>query len=118
MTDMSASDSGNPNGPQPPRDAAYNDAQSTGSAPERAAFPWVRLAYSAGFALVAWFVFWIALVLAAGRFILIALKGDQSGDYQRFVARWIAYLAHVVAFVALEREDKPFPLGPLPDAQR
>ena len=80
----------------------------------RAPFPAVRLLYAIGFAVVAWFVFWITLILALAQFIVVAINGHENEELKAFTVNLIQYLWELLAFIAFVRDEQPFPIGPFP----
>jgi Domain of unknown function (DUF4389) len=91
---------------------------SQGSGPQaaRMPFPAVRLLYAIGFAVVAWFVFWIVLLLALMQFVMVALQGRVNDEVKTLSLNLIQYLWELLAFVAFARDEQPFPIGPFPQA--
>jgi hypothetical protein len=103
----------------PETDASYNPSGEApqGSAPvERAPFPWQRFFLSLLFAVCGWFAFWITILLAIALWVLIAVSREPHPEFKSVVTVSARYLSHCLAYVVLLREDKPFPLGPLPSA--
>ena len=82
----------------------------------RAPFPAVRLLYAIGFALVAWVVFWVVLLLALMQFVIVALQGRANSEVKNLSLNLIQYLWELLAFVAFVRDEQPFPVGPFPQA--
>ena len=81
----------------------------------RPPFPWTRLLYAIGFAIVAWVMFWlIVLLLAPLHFIVLAITGRPNEDLKDLSLRAVHYLVELLVFIAGAREEKPFPLGPIP----
>lgn len=77
-------------------------------------FPAVRLLYAFVFAVVAWFVFWIALLVGLVQFILVAIEGRANEELKSFSAGLVQYLWELLAFITFVRDDQPFPFGPFP----
>ncbi len=82
--------------------------------PARAPFPLVRLLYALGFAIVAWFVFWIAILLAAVQYVVVAINGRTNDELKQFSHNLIQYLWELLAFIGFVRDEMPFPMGPFP----
>ena len=80
----------------------------------RPPFPAIRLLYAIGFAVVAWFVFWITLVLALAQFIVVAINGRVNDELKGFSLNLVQYLWELLAFIAFARDEQPFPVGPFP----
>ena len=96
--------------------------QANGSAqavpPPQAAhppFPAVRLLYAIGFSVVAWFVFWIALLLALLQFVMIGINGRINEELRHFCANLVQYLVELLAYITFMRDEQPFPMGPFPN---
>jgi hypothetical protein len=77
-------------------------------------FPAVRLLYAFAYSIVAWFVFWIILLLALVQFITIAVNGKINEELRHFSINLVQYLWELLAFITLVRDDQPFPIGPFP----
>jgi hypothetical protein len=98
------------------------DNQSTGGGtsgttqvqPARQPFPIERLLYSIGFAIVAWFVFWVAVLLAVLQFVATAASGRVNEELKGISQSVIQYLEQLVSYISLVKDDRPFPLGPFP----
>ncbi len=91
-------------------------SQGNGSSGSRVPFPVVRLLYAIGFAVVAWFVFWIVLALALMQFVIVALQGRVNEEVKKLSLNLIQYLWELLAFIAFVRNEQPFPVGPFPQA--
>ena len=103
----------------PPNDiphAAQPDPQPDAqpASGHRSPFPAIRLLYAIGFGIVAWFVFWITLVLALAQFVVIAINGRENEELKQFSLNLIQYIWELLAFIAFVRDDQPFPIGPFP----
>lgn len=114
MSDAEILGPGDP-GPRNAKDANFSgdgsNPNQNGNGGAVRAFPWERLAFSVLYAFIAWFTFWLALVLAiiAGGLRLFGVQADANfGDY---AGKATTYLGSVLAYVAGTREDKPFPFG-------
>ena len=83
-------------------------------AARRPPFPAVRLLYAIGFAVVAWFVFWITLILALVQFVVVAINGKVNEELKSFTVNLIQYLWELLAFITFVRDEQPFPIGPFP----
>jgi len=81
----------------------------------RQPFPWLRLIYALGFAVLAWVSFWLILLLLAPlHFITLAITGRANEELRHFNLRAVHYLMELLLFVSGVREEMPFPLGPFP----
>ena len=96
------------------------DNQSTSGTPAapvqaaRQPFPIERLLYSIIFAIVAWFAFWLVVLLAILQFIATAISGHVNEELKGISQSVIQYLDQLVSYISLVRDDRPFPLGPFP----
>jgi hypothetical protein len=79
-------------------------------------FPAVRLLYAIGFAVAAWFVFWIVVLLAVFQFVVVAINGKTNDEIKSLSLNLVQYLWEVLAFVTFVRDEQPFPFGPFPHA--
>ncbi len=93
------------------------DDGNTASSPVdagRVPFPATRLLYAIGFGIVAWFVFWITLILALAQFVVVAINGRENEELRMFTHNLIQYLWELLAFISFVRDEQPFPIGPFP----
>ena len=97
---------------------AENDAAASAAVPPTQAahppFPAVRLLYAFAYAIVAWFVFWIVLLLALVQFVTIGVSGKINEELRHFSINLVQYLWELLAFITFVRDDQPFPIGPFP----
>ncbi|MBL9098869.1 MAG: DUF4389 domain-containing protein [Alphaproteobacteria bacterium] len=102
----------------PETDASYTAPDETPRdvTTTKAPFPWERFLLSLLFGVIGWFAFWFTIILAIGLWIFVAVSRDPHPEFKNIVAISAKYLAHCIAYVLMMREDKPFPLGPLPRA--
>ena len=77
-------------------------------------FPVTRLIYAAGFALIAWFVFWAILILGLLQFVVILINGRTNEELKDFNFSMVQYLWELLAFIVFVRDEQPFPIGPFP----
>jgi hypothetical protein len=82
--------------------------------PSREPFPVARLLFAVGYAVIAWLVLWITLILALVQFVVVAINGRVNDELKEFSLRLTQYLWELLAFIAFARDDRPFPLGPFP----
>jgi len=99
---------------QPGNGGSSAQASASSAAPERAPFPAIRLLYAIGFGVVAWFVFWITLLLALVQFVVVAINGRVNDELKTFTINLIQYLWELLAFIVFVRDEQPFPIGPFP----
>lgn len=99
-------------------DASYNAGNEPPRQIEGArAFPWQRLLMSVLFGFLGWVAFWVTIVAAAVLWIFVAISREAQPDFQRFVASCARYVGQCLAYVAMQREEPPFPMGPWPSAE-
>lgn len=100
-------------------DASYNAPNEPPRQVEGGAkdFPWQRLLLSVLFAVLGWMAFWFTIALAVILWVLIAISREPQPDFQRFVAASARYVGQCLSYVAMQREEAPFPLGPWPSAE-
>jgi len=93
-----------------------NPAGTMSPQPEaaRPPFPVTRLFYAIGFAIIAWFVFWITLLLGIGQFVIFAINGKVNDELKGFTLNLVQYLWELLAFITFARDEQPFPIGPFP----
>lgn len=77
-------------------------------------FPAVRLLYAIGFSIVAWFVFWIALLLALLQFVMIGINGRANEELRHLCRNLVQYLWELLGYIIFVRDEQPFPIGPFP----
>src|ERR1700753_2832687 len=85
--------------------------------PARAPFPGIRLLYSFGYAIIAWFVLWITFLLALIQFVVIAINAKVNEELKSFSANLVQYLWELLGFIVFARDEQPFPIGPFPKHQ-
>jgi len=83
------------------------------SAPQRE-FPVVRLLYALGFAVIAWVVFWLIIILGALQFVVLLINGRANQELKDFNFSLVQYLWELLAFIVFVRDEQPFPIGPFP----
>jgi len=91
-----------------------NGTQAVPPSATRMPFPAIRLLYSIGFGVIAWFVFWLVLAVALLQFVVIAIDGKTNGEIKGFSLRLVQYLAELLSFIVFVRDEQPFPIGPFP----
>src|SRR5215469_4553135 len=77
-------------------------------------FPVVRLLYALGFAVIAWVVFWLIIILGALQFFVLLLNGRANQELKDFNFSLVQYLWELLAFIVFVRDEQPFPIGPFP----
>jgi hypothetical protein len=80
----------------------------------RAPFPLARLLLAIGFAFLAWFVLWVALVLGAVQFVVFVVNGKVNEELKSFSLSLVQYLWELLAFITFVRDERPFPIGAFP----
>ncbi len=80
----------------------------------RSPFPFIRLFYALGYALIAWFVLHLVFALAIVQVAALAVTGRINEELKAFNFSLIQYLWELLAFVAFVRDEQPFPFGPFP----
>ena len=89
-----------------------------GAVPQtRPPFPFVRLLYAMGYAVLAWVAFWILLILSALQFAVLLVTGRVNPELRSFNLGLLQYLMELFAFISFARDDRPFPFGPFPKPQ-
>jgi hypothetical protein len=82
--------------------------------PLRQPFPFARLIYAVGFAVVAWVVFWLVLFLAVLQFVTTAVMGHANDELKHFSRSMTLYLEELLGYITLVRDEQPFPIGTFP----
>ena len=103
------SDSG---GSNPGNAGHYDVGGQDGTAPS--GFHAARLLYAIGFGIIAWFVFWIAMIIGVVQFVMMAIQGRVNAELRSFSVNLAQYLWELVAYVTFVRDERPFPMGPFP----
>lgn len=80
----------------------------------RSPFSGARLLYSLLFAVIAWFAFWVVLLLAAVQLVTILINNRVSEELRRTSLNIIQYLWELLAYISCVRDEQPFPVGPFP----
>jgi uncharacterized membrane protein YccC len=81
---------------------------------QRMPYPFVRLFYALGYAVIAWFVIHLLFALAVVQFVVIAINGRLNDEIKNFSFSLVQYLWEILAFVTFVRDEQPFPIGPFP----
>ena len=97
-----------------PETARHDPLAGEAHPPLRTPFPFTRLVYAFGFAVVGWLVFWGIIILAIAQFITLAIAGQANEELRTFTRNVVHYLAEILAYTALLRDEPPFPFGPFP----
>lgn len=87
---------------------------STAGTSDVTPFPMVRLFYALAFAIVAWFVMHLVIVLALTQFVLLALNRRLNEELKDFCSSLVRYLSEIVTFITFTSDERPFPFGPFP----
>ena len=87
-----------------------------GGADTHSGYPWKRLLFSMLFVGLLWLSLWAVLLMGIAQFVLRAFDDVASGDLGRFGRRLGRYMAQMVAYVTLARDEAPFPFGRFPEA--
>ncbi len=82
--------------------------------PPHPPFPVIRLLYAFGFAVIAWVVFWLIIILGALQFIVLLINGRANQELKDFNFSLVQYLWELLAFIVFVRDEQPFPIGPFP----
>jgi hypothetical protein len=91
-----------------------NGGTAQGALPAKKPFPAIRLLYAFAFAIVAWIVFWVALLLGLAQFVVLLATGRVNDELKGFSLNLVQYLWELLAFITFVRDDQPFPIGPFP----
>jgi hypothetical protein len=97
----------------PPTGTTPSNGNTSGPIPHPP-FPAVRLLYAVGYAVIAWFVFWLILILGLFQFVVILLNGHSNSELKAFNFSLVQYLWELLAFITFVRDEQPFPIGPFP----
>jgi hypothetical protein len=95
-------------------DTTSADAAQPPVGPVHSLFSGSRLLYALLYAVIAWFTFWVVLVLAAVQFIYVLLNNQISEELRRTSLNVIQYLWELLAYISFVRDEQPFPVGPFP----
>jgi hypothetical protein len=103
-------------GPRDTKDANYSNANgggggSGGKAAGAKPFPWERLAFTVLFAFIAWFTFWLALILALVAGVLKVFGQSSQENFAGYARKMSDYLVSSLAYVSGSTDEKPFPFG-------
>ncbi len=78
---------------------------------------WQRLLYMTGFWFLGNIAFSLSILLGAVQLVVVFLSGGKNEELASFSRRLIAYVFECLSFIVFDREDKPFPFGPFPEAR-
>lgn len=76
---------------------------------------WQRALYMLGYGILAYFTFWLLIVLAIIQLIVMAIDGKPNTDLRRFSRNAVQYLWELLAFLVFAGDDRPFPFGAFPN---
>ena len=110
MSDASSSDNG-------AGDTNYSSSQSdqaSGTGDDGMVL-WQRGLYMLGYGILAYFTFWVLIVMAIVQLIVVAIDGKPNADLRRFSRNAVQYLWELLAFLVFASDDRPFPFGPFPN---
>jgi hypothetical protein len=114
MSDPSAGSAAPPPGSGQSSSGAPPPGAQGGPVPPHPPFPVVRLLYSIGYGLIAWFIIHILFLLAVVHFIVLAVNGRVNEELKQLCLTLVQYLWELLAFVTFVRDEQPFPFGPFP----
>jgi len=89
--------------------ASSSDAGDSGSA------LWQRCLYMLGYGILAYFTFWVLIVMAIVQLIVVAIDKKPNSDLRRFARNTVQYLWELLAYLVFASDDRPFPFGPFPN---
>ena len=88
----------------------------TGAGAGDGAMPlWQRGFYMLGYGILAYFTFWVLIVMAIVQLIVVAIDGKPNSDLRRFARNTVQYLWELLAFLVFASDERPFPFGPFPN---
>ncbi len=82
--------------------------------PQRPPFPIIRLLYSFGYGVIAWFVIHIVFLVAVVQFFVIAINGRANDELKSFGLSLLRYEWQLLAFITFVSDEQPFPIGAFP----
>lgn len=97
-----------------PYDPTAPEPDSTPAGGGRASFPWQRLLYAIGFAILADLVLWLVIILAILQFVATAINGEVNEELKSISRRVCGYLVQLVHYIVFVQEERPFPFAPFP----
>ena len=80
----------------------------------RQPFPFARLFFAVGFAVIAWLAFWVMVLLGSLQFLTVAVSGSRNEELRRFSHLMARYIQQIFDFATMAHDERPFPLGPFP----
>lgn len=75
---------------------------------------WQRGCYMLGFCFLAYFTFWVLLIMAVIQLIVVAIDKKTSSDLKNFSRNLVQYLFELMAFIGFASDERPFPFGTFP----
>jgi len=99
-----------------PSDNTQNDETYSSSGAGDDHMPlWQRAFYMLGYGILAYFTFWVLIVMTIVQLIVVAIDGKANEDLRRFSRNTVQYLWQLLAFLVFASDDRPFPFGPFPN---
>jgi hypothetical protein len=78
---------------------------------------WIRVLFMAGFALAAWCVLFLLVVLVLVQMLITLISGEPNPNLQRTGYQFGCYLQEIIQYLVYNTNVKPFPFNEFPGAQ-
>jgi len=89
-----------------------HDGAQSGQKPRNALL--LRLAYTLGFAILAWAVLWFAFALTVLQLVVTAVAGQRNPQLAEFGSKIGSWMREIMRFLTAASDTPPFPLAPFP----
>lgn len=78
---------------------------------------WIRMLFMAGFALAAWLVLLVLIMLVLVQTLIVLVSGEPNRNLRKVGYLFGCYLQEIVQYLCYNSNDKPFPFADFPAAE-
>lgn len=78
---------------------------------------WIRVLFMAGFAIAAWCVLFVLVVLVLVQMLITLISGEPNRNLQKTGYQFGCYLQEIIQYLVYNTNEKPFPFAEFPGAE-